>query len=121
MIDIKEYDKKIELAFYESGGGIVKRNYDDSVRGLKTLEDIVLDLVHDIKLEPEEHEQMIHYDMPLNDKDRIIFIEAFIGEKCGHPELCGAVAGILFREGKLEEVLKFLEVDDMDEPRYWDS
>ena len=120
-MNIKEYDKKIELAFYESGGGIVKYYYDQAIRGTMTLEDKVNDLISDIQESPDEYPQMEGLIKPLNDIDRISFINTFIGEKTSSPELCGEVAGVLFRNGKLSETLEFLEINDMDEPRYWDT
>jgi hypothetical protein len=126
-MDIEDYDKKMELAFDCGEGGLyAKENYDSAIRESKTLEGFVDDLIHDIKIDPEGYSHLIPIKRPTSDEGRVEFIEAFIRQefgfdKCGSPEICGTVAGIMFRDGEREKVLEFLEIDDMDEPRYWDS
>ena len=129
---IKEYNQKIVLAFGCGSGGLyVQSNYDEAVRGNETLKDIVISLVEDIKsdlndprgLVEAEHAALltrVGYDD--DDVCYLRFINDYLdGRKESHPELCGAVAGILFREGNLKEALDFLEVSNMEEARYWDS
>ena len=122
-MNIEYYDKQIEWAFYYSGGGIVKEHYDEAIRMNKLLMDIVNEIIEDFKAHPIHYSQMdgIPHPCSTNQKEQLEFIETFIQNKESSPELCGEVAGILFRDGKLEEALCFLEVNDMDEPRYWDS
>ncbi len=128
-MNIEDYDKKIVFAFGCGSGGLyVKENYDDAVRSNKTLMDIVKEIVeginYDIKYEPDEVEEH-HYEMLSRvvngDDDCIKFINDFMVNKMSQPERCGEVAGILFRDGKLQDALDFLEVSDMEEDRYWDS
>jgi hypothetical protein len=126
---IEDYDKKIALAFGGGQGGVyVRENYDDAVRSNETLAEIVINLVHDIQTEindcpedvEEEHIELVSH-QPCNSAECLEFINKYMGEKMSHPELCGTVAGILFREDKLQEALDFLEVSDMEEERMWDS
>ena len=76
-----------------------------------------------MKLDPDD--ENCHMDNvvdPTNDVERLAWIEEYLAfRKMAYPELCGGVAGILFRDGKRQEAREFLEVDDIDEPRYWDS
>ena len=74
-----------------------------------------------IRLEPQEYPQLMNVKKPSDESSRIKYIETFIVDKCSHPEICGTVAGILYRNGKLVEALDFLEVIDVEEERYWDS
>jgi len=121
-MNIKDYDKKIVLAFGCGYGGlIVKENYDEAIKEAKTLEGIVEDVIYDIGLDTEEYSHLIPIKKPTNDEERINFIEEFIEHKESNPELCGIVAGALFRSGQLKRTLEFLEVIDMEEERYWDS
>lgn len=123
---IEDYDAKIELAFYGTGGGIVKENYDEAVRGTETLADVcggVREWV-DSDLTKYDDTPLATLPVPSNDEEFLHYLDAYteIGSgKCSHPELCGTVAGILFRDGKKEEALMFLGVHDTDEPIYWDS
>ena len=123
-MDIETYDKKIDLAFYGSGGGIVWEYYQEAIRGTETLKDVVDRIEHDLGLYmlDDWHPDIVVIDNGnCSDEDRVAFINSYMRDKCCNPELCGTVAGILFRNGEREMVLEFLEIDDLDEPRYWDS
>ncbi len=140
-MNIEDYDKKIVFAFGCGEGGLyVQENYNDAIRSTTTLEDIVKGLIEDMNLDLCDYEKSKNkYSKYMEDKcilyksliarvicnkesDYIKFINDFLeNRKESHPELCGSVAGILFREGKLQEALDFLEVSDMEEDRYWDS
>jgi len=128
---IEDYNKKIVLAFGFGGGGLyVREHYDEAVNSTETLKSVVNDLRSDIKIELSQdpnniedgHKELLDRVHPTNDEECIRFIDDYLGElKECYPELCGTVAGILFREGKLEETLKFLEVADTEEEIRWDS
>lgn len=122
-IKIEDYNKQIELAFYGTGGAIVKDCYDTAIRGVESLTDIVDSIIDEYRAYPEEYSHMdeMFRPSPTDQKELISFIECFMQHKESSPELCGTVAGILFRDGKLEDALKFLEVHDMNKPRYWDT
>jgi len=142
-MNIEDYDKKIVFAFGCGEGGLyVKENYDDAVRGTDTLGDIVKQLVEEMKFDlaqektkgkysdysdyietkHELYKTLVERNVDSNISEQLKFVEDFLeNRKESHPELCGSVAGILFREGKLQEALDFLEVSDMEENRYWDS
>jgi len=50
------------------------------------------------------------------------FFDKYLADsKCAYPELCGGIAGIMFRCGEREKVLEFLEINEKGEPIYWDS
>ena len=118
------YEKKLKLAFDGTGGGIVFRYYQDSMEDATTLEDEVEEIIEDFHTCPEDFEDnpAIDLELPKTDKQRLEFINAYFnGYKEGYPELCGSVAGILAKNNMFEEVLIFLEVNDITKPRYWDS
>ncbi len=139
-MNIDDYNDKIVLAFGCGEGGLyVQENYDDAVRGTKTLGDIVNDLVEDMKFDlayektkgkysdsmetmHELYRNLVNRTVGDNITECLKFIGDFLENRTeSYPELCGSVAGILFREGKLQEALDFLEVSDIEENRYWDS
>jgi len=126
---IKDYDEKIILAFGCGAGGLyVKESYDEAVQSTETLRDVVNSLIKEIKYDiknypddvEEYHKELLNRIID-SYEDFIYFINDYIHNKESHPELCGNVAGILFREGKLQETLDFLEVSGIEEERYWDS
>jgi hypothetical protein len=128
-MNIEDYDKKIVLAFGCGAGGLyVREHYDEAVRGSENLQDVVNYIIEDIKYDldnypddVDEHHKKLLERVVNSDEECIGFINEFLHNKEAYPELCGTVAGILFREGKLKEALDFLEVSDMEEERYWDS
>jgi len=141
-MNIEDYDKKIVFGFGCGAGGLyVKEHYDDAVRGTETLGDIVKQLVEEMKFDlaqekPKPEAKYLDYietkhklyrnlaerTVDDNISEHLKFIEDFLeNRKESCPELCGSVAGILFREGMLQDALNFLEVSDMEENRYWDS
>ncbi|GAF79942.1 unnamed protein product [marine sediment metagenome] len=117
----KEFEEKLELAFYGSGGGIVLECLEQSAIGDRSIKDELDDIIEDSLSDDEIFEDLSHLPEPTNDEERLIRIEEYIGEKCCFPEICGSIAGILYRDGKLKECLEFLEVFDITEPRRWDS
>ena len=129
-MDIKDYDEKIALAFQCGEGGLYcQEYYDEAVRGNESLTDVVEGLKSDMRLslEYKDDETKIKYErwlkiMPHTFDACLSFLEDYLEfRKESHPELCGTIAGIMFRHGERKRVLEFLEVVDMDEPRYWDS
>lgn len=125
-MNINDYDKKIELAFYGQGGYYVKENYVESLSSDRQLIDIVKDVKNDIRLEKEEEGEDVSVfdkiDLPRDEQECLSWLEFYLGDKkISYPELCGSIAGVLFRSGERENVLRFLEVLDLNEPIYWDS
>ena len=129
-MDIKDYDEKIVLAFQCGGGGLYCREYyNEAVRGNENLTDVVEDIKSDMRLDLEDeddgtkrkYERLLEI-MPHNLDACLSFFEDYLeGRKESHPELCGTIAGIMFRHGERKRVLEFLEVSDLSEYRYWDS
>jgi hypothetical protein len=126
-MNIKDYDEKIELAFDGQGGYYVKENYLKSVKSNDSLfSTLVSDLKHDMSWELDEYGEVNMEHLlkicPTSQDEHFEWLESYLDDrKVSEPEICGEIAGILFRQGKLKETLEFLEVADMDEPRYWDS
>lgn len=132
-MNIKDYDDKMDLAFVESQGGLYFReNYDEAVKSETTLLDIVNDIIDDCKLDLAEDNSLVGEErlkiqemtqrVAYNDYDRLKFIVDFLhGNKESNPEICGAVCGVLFRNGKLRKVIDFLGLEDSEDEIYWDS
>lgn len=132
-MNVKDYDGKMDLAFVESQGGLYFReNYDEAVKSEKTLLDIVNDIIHDYKLDLAEDNSLVGEErlnvqemtqrIVINDNDRLKFIVDFLhGNKESYPEMCGAVCGVLFRNGELRKVIDFLGLEYSEDEIYWDS
>jgi len=128
-MNIEDYDSKIVLAFGCGAGGLyVREHYNEAIQSSETLRDVVSSLIEEIRWDlnnrpddVEDYHKELVGKVINNDEDCIQFINGFLINKASCPELCGIVSGILFREGKLQEALDFLEVSDMEEERYWDS
>ena len=92
----EKYIEKLQLAFYGSGGGIVKEYYEKALNDSRTLEDVINDIQHDVEEYLKEGEQaeecfenVLHLSDPASDDDRFMFLETFVGEdRCSYPELC---------------------------------
>ena len=125
---IDNYDATLELAFYGQGGQYVKDEYETAIRGGKTLSELVNNEIDDARSEMSRYGESSHSflcDIDEKISDDVValqILEKYLDQaKCSYPELCGEIAGIMFRNGERDKVLEFLQVDDLHEPRYWDS
>ena len=126
---ISKYLDLIDPTFkFGEGGEYLRQNYYESLKGQQTLLDIVNVLKEDImedladNFEGENEMSVLLDIIPTSDDECMDFFGKYLGDsKCAHPELCGAIAGIMFRCGEREKVLEFLGVNEEGEPSYWDS
>jgi hypothetical protein len=118
-MDQKEYIKRIKPSMKGEAGYYFRTSYEKAIPENTTVLDVVLDIIKEIKLELKDCSEYVSdlekelSERKIEDEDSaLLFINDLLSDsKHSQPELCGYVCGILCRQGKLKEIITFLQLD----------